>query len=274
MSLAQWGYGRRARLNRRELGADVQKPTLDVWLLRLSHIAQFGLFLITVGALYFTVLPLYQKAVLEETIARREVELKQANKEIEKAYVGVRKFVIREFVFFAGAECSGLFGEDDPPLKLGERRLRGKGLHERGFEIDVRKCLDAEIAKRNLAKELRDKDYKFFTDKVGELSRRLAENRKQALVERDRVPERARTNPDSIPPATGLRAEAIELSARFYSDLNRARVSGPELRPRESFEEQRRKLAIVVEQERFGLRYSEQIRKEIAALNDLKWPSD
>lgn len=43
--------------------------------MRLSFAAQIGLLLIAVWGYFFTVVPLYSKAVLEEQIAKKELEL-------------------------------------------------------------------------------------------------------------------------------------------------------------------------------------------------------
>ena len=51
---------------------------------RLSHLSQFGLFLFTVGTIYFTVIPLCQKALLEEAIAKKEMELKETTAALVK----------------------------------------------------------------------------------------------------------------------------------------------------------------------------------------------
>jgi hypothetical protein len=81
---------------------------LDVWLQRLSHLSQFGLFLFTVRTIFFTVIPLYQKALLDEAIAKKEVELKEANTELEKAYGRMKFSILKDFAFMAGAGCSNL----------------------------------------------------------------------------------------------------------------------------------------------------------------------
>ena len=80
----------------------------DVWLQRLSHLSQFGIFVFTVWAIFFTVVPLYQKALLDEAIAKKEVELKEANTALERAYGRIKFTVVKDFVFMAGARCSDL----------------------------------------------------------------------------------------------------------------------------------------------------------------------
>ncbi len=251
-----------------------REKLLDTWLPRLSHLSQFGLFLLTLGALYFTVLPLYQKALLDETIARKEIELKRANAEIEKAYINVRTFTVRAYVLFSGAECSGLLDSSEPPSEPGKSRKVRRTFANRIFAIDVGACLNEALKNTPSLGNLRISDYEFFVKRIAEIGRRLVEKRQQAMREHESVPERGRLNPGSIPPPTGFRAQGLELMAKLYADLDKARVSGPKLEPRESFEQQKRKLVIEIEQERVAMRYAEEIRNEVASLRVLKWPND
>src|SRR5690242_5684244 len=93
--------------------------SLDTWLVRGSHIAQLGLFVLTLLALFYTVIPLYKTAALEEQIARKEAELSETQRKIgqaesalkeanEKMYRRSRSDVLLAFVRYAGPSCSGL----------------------------------------------------------------------------------------------------------------------------------------------------------------------
>jgi hypothetical protein len=242
---------------------------IDTWLPRLSHLAQVGLFLLTLGALYYTVLPLYQKAVLEETIARKEVELKQVNSELNKVYVNLRRYIVSQFVFQAGAQCSGMLDEalmleQKSPLKVAQRI----------FAIDVGTCLNQVVANQAALRELRPADHVFFVQQVSGLIPKLAEKRRQAMREHQTLPERARADSKLVPPPTGLRAEAIDLSEDLYRGLNRAMVSGRKLEPPESFEQQRRELSIELAQDKIAARYAEQIRSEVSSLRAVQWLGD
>ena len=75
---------------------------IDVWLPRLSHVAQVGLFVFAIGGFYFTVLPLYQKALLEEAIAMKEVQLTAATNALDSAYSRNRTYAVREFYINRG----------------------------------------------------------------------------------------------------------------------------------------------------------------------------
>lgn len=145
----------------------------DVWLQRLSHLSQFGIFLFTVWAIFFTVVPLYQKELLEEAIAKREVELKEANTALERAYGRIKFTVVKDFVFMAGARCSGLLyrpGEyipEKPPVAD-------------LFEMDVPACLTRAAEKYIPLKELRAEDRRLFDQSLLALNKQLGDIRQRA----------------------------------------------------------------------------------------------
>ena len=97
------------------------KPSsLDIWLSRGSNIAQVGLFALTLAALYYTVIPLYKTAALEEQIAQREAQLKTVENRLaatesavteakESLYREKRGEALRRFILTVGPKCSGLF---------------------------------------------------------------------------------------------------------------------------------------------------------------------
>ncbi|MDY6456577.1 coiled-coil domain-containing protein [Acinetobacter faecalis] len=60
------------------------KFDVDKILSRLSHLSQIGLLLAAVFTICYTVIPLYGKAVLEEQVSKKEIELDKLNDKIEK----------------------------------------------------------------------------------------------------------------------------------------------------------------------------------------------
>ena len=88
-----------------------QHPSfIDVWLQRVSHIVQLGLFLLTLATIYFTVIPLYQKALLDEQIAEKELRLAKLEKSLDAAYRKIRASAVRsrgQSTFSAGTGSLG-----------------------------------------------------------------------------------------------------------------------------------------------------------------------
>jgi len=61
--------------------------TIDVWLARLSHVAQIILVLGALFGYFYTVRPLHQKELLDEEIADKTMKLQTLQKEMEQARV-------------------------------------------------------------------------------------------------------------------------------------------------------------------------------------------
>jgi len=230
---------------------------LDVWLLRLSHFSQFGLFLFTVGAIYFTVIPLYQKALLDEAIAKKEVDLTNANAALERAYASVRTAVVKDFVFFAGAKCTGLLEEPEPPLAFGKPIPARPSLADTLFAIDVSTCLTNATKVSVSLQELRDEDRKLFDQRLLVLGEEVLAIRQRAMIEHKEVPSRAAANPTTLPPPDEFTNKTLELLANFE--------------PPEQHQQRVREVAVKSEQSRIATAYANKVRQKVSALKAIEW---
>ncbi|MDH1535669.1 hypothetical protein N5E99_07875 [Pseudomonas chengduensis] len=70
----------------------------DKWLGRMSHASQVLLCVFSAWALYYTVIPLYKIATLEEKIAQRESELEVKNLELNNARVAIEEAKVELYV--------------------------------------------------------------------------------------------------------------------------------------------------------------------------------
>ena len=203
MSVGQTRYVSRVfRRRHQEERKSVRTEThlLDVWLPRISHFSQFGLFVVTIGGLYFTVLPLYQKAVLEEAIARKEVQLAASEKALEESYIRLRSFAIKEFVFGTGAKCSSLILPPPALRTIDEKPSPAPSEAEEIFSIKAEGCLKEAFQKSNSLKELRSSDLKVLAAQVDRIAANIAARRESALVEYRSIPQRAKTDPSILKP--------------------------------------------------------------------------
>ena len=217
---------------------------VDVWLQRASHLSQFGLFIFTALAIYFTVIPLYQKALLDEAIARKEIELKEANAAREKAYSHLRFFILSQFVFRAGSLCTGLLWQPPPKLEpLGKPSLPIKPSFAELLESDVPACLTRVVEEHTPLKDLRPEDRKLFDESLLALSGDLLNIRQSAKAEYDEVPKRAAVDRNALSPPGELGEE--ELTA---------------------YQKRVRDLSIWKEQSRIGAAYGKAIRERLMTL--------
>ena len=174
-------YQKLARVPASPLPAD---GGVDRLLQRLSHISQFGLFIMTVGMIKFTVIPLYEKAMLDEAVARKELELSSVNKELVAAYSKIRNSAIKSYVIYSGAKCSGVL----EPVRSGEQD------EELPFElrIDVLGCLLEELNAPSLD-SLAAQDRYRLEKEVRNISKDIALKQKALLLEYSTVSERVRS---------------------------------------------------------------------------------
>ena len=229
-----------------------KRNQLDVWLQRLSHLSQFGLFLFTVWTIFFTVIPLYQKALLDEAIAKKEVEVKEANGALERAYGRIKFTIQKDFVFMAGAECTNLLWHPEPSINPPGKPLPKKPPFGELFELDVPACLNRAAEEYFPLKDLRPEDRKLFDQSLLALSRELLNIRQLAKAEYDEVPKRAAADLSALPPPGELRGEALKVIAKFVSS--------------EVYQKYVLDAVIAEEQSRIGETYGSTIRQRILTL--------
>lgn len=239
---------------RRQKTTDVPPlSSLDVWLVRASHVAQFGLFLITAGTIYFTVIPLYQKALLDEQIARTEIELKRIQDELDVAYKKIRASSVSTYIFRIGAECSGILLPVD---QTGEESGAKVDFAKRVLSISPEECLRREMEMAAL-KELRPSDMSFFQAEVSRVGTRLEAFRKEALDEYSGAEQRARNRPLGMPRSPTARAMAEHLLAGQSEDFRRNVLA---------------QIAVDEERSAVGSSYGDKFREEVSNLRNINWP--
>ncbi|EZQ01425.1 hypothetical protein, partial [Acinetobacter sp. Ver3] len=81
------------------------KYDIDKTLSRLSHLSQIGLLLAAIFTIWYTVVPLYGKAVLEEQVAEKTIELKNINEQISKQYSQLKKNYIKDLNITYKFQC-------------------------------------------------------------------------------------------------------------------------------------------------------------------------
>lgn len=168
------------QFNSRQFNDRAPNSRFDIWFSRLANLAQFGFFILTIGGFYFTVLPLYQKALLDEAIAKKEVELKEISASLEQSYQRVRNYSVKEFVFGAGISCSGLMLPSRVTSYLnGEFR---KPYSQEILEISPTKCLaDVKESKNSALLNLRPDDLKVFQAAIDSLAIELDQKRSRLI---------------------------------------------------------------------------------------------
>ncbi|SFM12690.1 hypothetical protein [Nitrosomonas communis] len=218
---------------------------IDIWLQRLSYIAQFGLFLLTIGTIYFTVIPLYQKALLDEAIAKQEVKLKETNEILERTYERLRTYIVNSFVSYAGMKCTGLIDSSDILPNKTEKPNTKKMLNEDNlFEIDIPTCLINAAHNFSSLQYLQPDDRVTLEEKIHTLtlSGELSSLKQQVITEYEEVPNQAAKNFSELKPPDGFQKRMLEILEKLQSpeDFDRsiyiATIDSERLRIRASYQ--------------------------------------
>lgn len=120
------------------------------WLERLSQLAQVVLAVVAVFGYFYTVVPLYQKSVVEEEIARGRAEL-------EKTYKTLRLHVTTSFVYDLGVRCTDLF-MPEPLVTITTRKQDEDGVLDKLLSLDVARCIADNFATSPFLSGLRTED--------------------------------------------------------------------------------------------------------------------
>ncbi|HEN3244398.1 TPA: hypothetical protein U5D43_001285 [Yersinia enterocolitica] len=135
---------------------------IDLYLNRASHASQLLLVCFAIFGYFYTVRPIYQNASLQESIAKKETELKSLQIKIDDLYSNLRRELVRKFVVGVTYDCSPVTSLImQPPRQDVERR--------KSFDIEVQElkslaekglydCLKKSIESKTVIAELRDSD--------------------------------------------------------------------------------------------------------------------
>ena len=240
---------------------------LDVWLSRVSHFSQFGLFALTIGAFYFTVIPLYKTAALEESIARREAELSAMNSKLVDATAALETvgFEIYERnrgdliqgIVTAAPYCSGLMMHTTQSEKSKDREL-GNNL----LKIDAAQCIQDEFNQRKSEAILTSEDYKELDEAVRQIAANLSEIQKKTILDIENVPRLAEKDPSTLSPP-GPYASEVEQLDRLVEEVAPGLI------------DKKGKFKVAVERTRrnMTIAYHDLVLKEFFNLREIEWPT-
>lgn len=216
-----------------------------------SHIAQVLTTILTAGGLFFTVIPLYQKAAVDEQVAKQQQELVKLEQRVESSYRKIRRDAIHRYIFNAGAQCTGLMV---PVLPV---TAPAPDLTEQTLAIDVTQCLQEQRLAVAELEELRPADRAALDEAI---------NRAARTIEDARV--RARFQVSQINPAHDP-VGPVELGTLVMPQialLKKAGASEQEIR------QVVRSLAANEARLKIDREYGDIARKEINASGHIAWP--
>jgi hypothetical protein len=221
--------------------ASKNKPFFSIWFISHSNFKYF-----------FVVIPLYQKQVLDELIARKEVELKQINTSLEKSYSELRSYYMSGFIREASMKCTGI------DVMTEESR----GLETPiALTVKISECLIKPLNNSKNIKRLRQKDIETINSEVSALGKNLEIEQASAFETYKGIPSKAKTDKSILlpPDPNGFSGRLLEFLLRHGS------------RPKSELDDYRTEISIQTTQEKVAHDYTGLVMDKIGKLHEIKW---
>ncbi|WP_431288812.1 hypothetical protein [Roseateles chitinivorans] len=199
----------------------------DSWLSRGASVAQIVGVVLALAGLFYTVIPLYQKAAVDEQLARREAELKMVETTLAEGKAEVyrlrRDSYVRVATRAAAEECSDVFrGLMDLPAGTNESE------HEYRLRLDINvvDCVDRYLAKADEMKELNPADLATWRSWASGVVEPLEAQRQKANAEIEALPAKAARDPSML----DAEGEFAAGANRLFTSMERILFPTPKLR--------------------------------------------
>lgn len=140
--------------------------TIDAWLVRLGYLSQIGLLALGAFGLFYTVIPLYQKAVIDEQIAQKTLQLQRTTESLKKTYGELRDYIAWSALFGSFPGCMGMMV---PPSFSHHSLTDRQPPWHHVLDIPVQKCLLTGVIRYSRLGLLMPPDREYFIQ--GETSR-------------------------------------------------------------------------------------------------------
>jgi hypothetical protein len=236
--------------------------------MRGSSMAQVILSIATILGFWFTVIPLYQKAALDEQMAKREIELKAAQESIvsakREAYEQHRLNYSSRFAVLAADRCSDVRRGFPKELERVSPDARHAALLT--LDVDVGKCLTGAAAESHASNVLTPVDQAYLAKVLSDLSATYDPMRSKAARDINDLPLRASFDKASLDPPGEFTQKAErfqdEVAAKLHVSLTEGQLAA------------RQRNAIERTQERFASDFRQACFNGVLnALRNIKWPA-
>lgn len=188
----------------------------DSWLSRGASISQIVGIGLALAGLFYTVIPLYQKAAVDEQLARREAELKAVENSLAEArtetYRLRRDNYLRVAARAASDECSDVRRSFMPiPESIGntERRYRLQ------LDVNVVDCVKRYLARADEVKELSPADLEVWRAWATPLAMELETQRQAARQKVGDMPQLAAADPSVLEPLGDFARRTEDFLSRY-----------------------------------------------------------
>ena len=231
-----------------------QNNRIDSWLQRIGYLSQIGTLIVMVVTIFYTVIPLYRTASLEESISRKEIELKLLNNKIKKYEIKERSLVLAGYVSTVSYDCTSLskpsflssYSINTPP-----ERHKLTILSE-----NIEDCLKKQEYVDSVINSLSSEDKLTFKINLDLLVDKIGKLRKEKISEYNNIENKLNSNEISV-----IDNNDPDYAILLYSLAKQAGASD------ESINEAKKRSYLDLLETKF----EEDIRQEIYKFKDLKW---
>lgn len=226
---------------------------------------------------YFTVIPLYQKAAVDELITKRELELKEAQTAIviarREAYEQQRENFGRT-IEFSAVDCSDAQNSFMQPPPNFDDRAAVRADHERQIHlgVEVTPCLALVLTKYHAATVLTKTDFRHIGLVFATLGTRLDRMRTVAIDRIAGIPQLATSDPNALAVVGPMVKRADDFLAEWQTRLSESGLTLPLPKERD---EKRLQYRIGITQEQIANNYRMSASLSIReAVRGLHWPKE
>lgn len=138
---------------------------------RVGQFVQIGLFIVAIVGFKYTVVPLYEKAMVDESLARSQLALTKVEDKLAASYSRIRYASVREFVLMVGPDCSGLtIPPEATAVMMGQQQ---SGFDELVLDNSIAECFNKYLMKDSGLRELSADDRIRFENELRALGKKL-----------------------------------------------------------------------------------------------------
>lgn len=173
-----------------------QNNKIDFWLQRIGYLSQIGTLIVMVITIFYTVMPLYRTASLEESISKKEIELKLLTNKIKKYETKERSLVLAGYVSRVSYDCTSL----SKPSSLSSFSINSSPEKHKLTILseNIEDCLKKQEYVDNVINNLSSEDKLTFKINLDLLVDKIGNLRKEKIAEYYNVENKLKNNEISV----------------------------------------------------------------------------
>ncbi|ENL8515637.1 hypothetical protein AB6H97_002673 [Providencia rettgeri] len=170
-----------------------QDNKIDLWLKRVGYISQIGTLIVMIITIFYTVIPLYRTAFLEESIAKKENELKNLANRIRDYETKERQLLIDDYVRTVSFSCTSI----SKPILVSLPPESIDDLYKEELTLlneNIEGCLKKTEYIDKVMDKLSDKDKTVFKSELDFFVNNISELRREKIQEYHSIKKQLENN--------------------------------------------------------------------------------